>query len=492
MRIPSQLNDESLYGRRGQSRQSSQPNGQPYRRLVRLCVALALVVVVMKQASHPDVYETFFGNEENHLDDSTTNSDLATTAASKAAVPPSAVPAHDGTAPNDKTETQADDAAQRRIPLSEVSTESRSVANLITQSLSPNEQRQWTVVLDQWQSNETVHVIASMVSAMIDVVQQTEGIDDEQRLAWVATFRRFGERHAADDEIFAGAYSDTTTTLGSAPGADKTLGDEPPHQEGQPKRNDAAIDSHFLSAFLAQLDQAATDRVVDGAVWRSADFDAFYRQLDLAPQLATDGAIGVSVVPLMQQPKTYLGQRVRVGGQVVRAEKKVAAANPFGVDHYWELWVRPSNGGDRPFVLIVPDVPATVAKIDGETNVYKGPEIKVVGRFFKRLAYGSKFGADAAPVIIGRVLGLRNRQANAKERSTRKAGSITGTTARGDFLLIAAIASLLGLTFAASVMWRTKVSARRSRQLRQSNRPGPDLSLIKSSTAPDNPIDRPQ
>ena len=46
MRIPSQFNDESLYGRRGRAPAAG---GSP-RRVIRLTVVLALVVVVMQQA----------------------------------------------------------------------------------------------------------------------------------------------------------------------------------------------------------------------------------------------------------------------------------------------------------------------------------------------------------------------------------------------------------------------------------------------------------
>ncbi|MCM2373151.1 hypothetical protein [Aporhodopirellula aestuarii] len=59
MRIPSQLHGESLYGRTS-SRRKAPSAGQSWRRVLRLTIVLALVVVVMRQASRPGVYHVFF------------------------------------------------------------------------------------------------------------------------------------------------------------------------------------------------------------------------------------------------------------------------------------------------------------------------------------------------------------------------------------------------------------------------------------------------
>ena len=63
MRIPSNLHDEPLYGRRG--RTSAKSGG--IRKLIRLGAALALVVVVMRQAGRTDVYAPFFATGRGEL-----------------------------------------------------------------------------------------------------------------------------------------------------------------------------------------------------------------------------------------------------------------------------------------------------------------------------------------------------------------------------------------------------------------------------------------
>ncbi|MGB7343617.1 MAG: hypothetical protein WBD20_05360, partial [Pirellulaceae bacterium] len=320
----------------------------------------------------------------------------------------------------------------------------------------------------------------SMVDAMVDVVKQSGDIEDDERLAWVDTFARFAKKHAAADEIFSDAASQSSLQIVNENDAASALPADDMVNEGG--------DSQRLSAFLRSLDHAANERVVDGALWHSNDFDAFYRQLDQANELPGADAMVVSVVPLMQQPKTYLGQRIRVAGRVARVQNKQAAANPFGVKNYWELWLRPSTGGDRPFVLIVPDVPPSVKKLSGEMNIGKGPEIKVIGRFFKRLAFGSQYGADAAPAVIGRVLGVGVTQTNAIDtgKSNRHADSATGLSARKQFYLILALALIVGITIATFVMWRTKVLAGRSRQLRQAGFKSPDLSVLAQIDSDEN------
>ncbi|MGB7343659.1 MAG: hypothetical protein WBD20_05580, partial [Pirellulaceae bacterium] len=178
MRIPSQLNDETLYGRRGRRPQSS----QPYRRLIRLSVALALVVVVMQQASQPGVYETFFGDQDWETENVGSGNPSPT--------PSVASIANDGSLANSTNHFAI-----------EIPPDTQATAQTITQSLSVNEQRQWTVVLAQWQSGDEVRVIQSMVDAMVDVVKQSGDIEDDERLAWVDTFARFAKKHAAADEI---------------------------------------------------------------------------------------------------------------------------------------------------------------------------------------------------------------------------------------------------------------------------------------------------
>ena len=114
-------------------------------------------------------------------------------------------------------------------------------------------------------------------------------------------------------------------------------------------------------AMLDELDRAAMARVVDGTFWTGADSDAFYLQLARAAELPETGAVTTGTLPLLQQPDIYRGQRVGVVGTLQLAEQLQAANNRVEIQHYWKLWIIPSDGGIRPTVLITPQLPAAIA-----------------------------------------------------------------------------------------------------------------------------------
>jgi hypothetical protein len=224
-----------------------------------------------------------------------------------------------------------------------------------------------------------------------------------------------------------------------------------------------------VAALLAALDAAANARVVDGSVWRSGDFDSLYRFLDQAQRLPRSGVAAVGVLPLLQQPEVFRNQWVRFHGSVARTERIEAPDNPFGFTHYWQLWLRPADGVNRPLVAIVPSVPETVAAVGPQATTTTGPEITVVGRYLKRLAYQSAIGADLAPVVVGQITSapISERQREQLEQTSPPAPS----AGLGWPILLAC---LLGIGFAVFVMWHTAASAKRSRQLRQSHVAEPD------------------
>jgi hypothetical protein len=164
----------------------------------------------------------------------------------------------------------------------------------------------------------------------------------------------------------------------------------------------AGKDSHDLA--VTQIDSAITDKVVDGSVWRAGDFDALHAFLDDAKNIPPSAGPVVSVLPLLQQSDVYRNRIVRARGQVVRSERIDAQSNPYNIREYWQLWIRPHDGVARPFVVITPTVPPSIAAV-GPTGIDDaGPNVWVTGRFLKRLAYQSQAGTDLAPVIVGKLI----------------------------------------------------------------------------------------
>ena len=444
MRIPSHFNQDSLYRRDNRERATA----DSYRRLIRLVIGLALVIVVMRQASRPAMYQTFF------------DPSVATAQASgDAPSPPQGAVGFAGdreVSPNRSTETGD---PQQAVP---ITAEDRRIANAIVADLLPTDQRQWVVALSRWTTGRQVQLVPSSIESISSLLNSVDWIGPERLARWQTTFQSFSTAASSN------ALDDS--------GRDSAL----PSQQHTPSLQPLPGEDELpvVTAMLAALDQAASARVVDGSVWRAGDFDSLYRFLDQATQSTPGDAAATGVIPLLQQPDVFRNQWVRMGGGVARTERIAAPENPFGITHYWQLWLRPNDGADRPLVAIVPSVPESVAAVGSEATKMEGPEIVVVGKYLKRLAYQSGLGADLAPVVVGSITSapiseLELAQQNDQESSEESL----------PMWLPILLACLLGVLLAAVVMWRTSVSAKRARELRTAHRAEPD-SFLQDLGAP--------
>jgi hypothetical protein len=429
MRIPSHFNEDNLY-RRGSGRNDS---AQTMRRVIRLAVALALVVVVMRQASKQVIYQPFFGQRA-------TAPQFGPSPASEGDPSPASAVAQFGSGGAPTTE-----------PVS-IAAEDRTVANLLVQELVPTDQRQWVFALSRWQSGRSVAEIPSTVATINDRLAAMPNLSEQQRSGWQLMIASFMET----------TLSEQQSSL--------------PATEQRPR----------VAALLAALDDAAAARVVDGSVWRSADFDSFYRYLDQAGDLSGAGVATVGVLPLLQQPDVFRNQAVRALGGVARAERIEAKPNPYGITEYWQLWLRPAGGADRPLVAIVPGVPEAVGAVGQQPISDQSPQVAIVGTYLKRLVYESAMGADLAPVVVGRI-----ESAPLIERPVDQPIA-AGNAFQVNFWLTAAVASLAGFGLAVIAIWRTSAMARRTRELRRAHRQEPDefLSRLGTSAEPAPPTNQ--
>ena len=407
MRIPSQFDDDNLYRKkipRGESVRT-------FRKLIRLTLGLALVVVVMLQAAKPAVYRPFFGH-------------LPAKSGGAAANLPSAL----------AKRTQVSMPENAKAKQTHYSPEDRQIANQLILQLSRKEQVSWTVTLSRSLRGLKIEKLPDSIATTAQKLKFDPYMGPAERAVW---------EYAIQD--LAGTAP--------APKADS--------QYGRAQQN----------ALLAALDEAAENRVIDGSVWRSDDFDSFYRSLDAASQLPNLGTATVGALPLLQQPDVFLNQTVTIHGTVALVEKIKATENPYGIKDYWQLWVKPAEGADRPIVAVVPDVPRSISEQMGtQIAAVDGAQVSVVGKFLKRLAYKSGAGADLAPVVIGRI--TYAPFAEGEQTTTPNAGAPPVSTSK--FWLIASISCIAGVGLAMLLMWRTSVLAKQSRQLRAAYRQDPE------------------
>ncbi|HBV62367.1 MAG TPA: hypothetical protein DEF45_05030 [Rhodopirellula sp.] len=421
MRIPSQFDDDNLYRKkipRGESVKT-------FRKLIRLALGLAVVVVVMLQAAKPAVYRPFFGH-------------LPAKSGGAAASLPSAL----------ATRPQVSTSGNAKTEQTQYSTEEGQIASQLILQLSRKEQVNWTVILSRSLRGLKIGKLPDAIATTAKRLKFDPDLGPDQRAEW---------EFAVQD--LAGSM---------------------PHPAANP-----FYGLTQKNALLAALDEAAVNRVMDGSVWRSDDFDSFYRALDSASQLPKSGAATVGALPLLQQPDVFFNQLVTIHGQVALVENIQAPENPYGIKDYWQLWIKPAEGADRPIVAVVPDAPRSVSEQAGvQLAGTEGAQISVVGKFLKRLAYKSGAGADLAPVVIGRITYAPFAQGEQTSTSTDNDTTVLASK----FWLIVSISCIGGVGLAMLLMWRTSVLAKQSRKLRTAYRQDPEEFLKGlGEQSPDGP-----
>ncbi len=463
MKIPSQFNEDSLYGRhrrRGATVQN-------YRRLIRLGLGLALVLVVMRQSAKPRVYEPFFGGasgQQARVSEATRQIYAAAQSAKLLA----------------GGDAAADTVLHRRNvdPNPKIVSDAHAIVSLVP----PEDQQLWLATLLRIRRHQEIPqftvldtgwtVKLSQLEWQADQNSQDESEADPSRQGWSELI----EQVASDPSGLSAEYADP---IGDDPGGDTRV---------------------KIQALIQALDAAAASRVASSGVWQSRDRDALYRYLDEARfgfenDLAGLGAADsngnetsetqktknvqtaaapavpqVGVLPLMQQPDVYLNHVVAFAGRPARVERHTATSNEYEIAHYWHLWLRPVDGADRPLLAVVDEVPESIANWASEnvgteeTDTEEAPVLWITGRFLKRLAYRSSVGADSTPVIVGRILTL---PPDAETESASQSSSLVSDDGVSRSLWgMIVFAVLLGVGLAAFAMWRTAVSARQSRELR--------------------------
>ena len=257
--------------------------------------------------------------------------------------------------------------------------------------------------------------------------------------------------------------------------------------------------------------------VADGSVWRGSDFPAFYYLLAAAaeragrPQDPSPPVPLVGVLPLLQQPDIYRGQGVRVRGRVARATRRQAAENGHGLKHYWELWLRPHDGSDRPLLAIVPDVDRDAGgestfvidprRLASRASLSDGPWVSVDGWFLKRLAYRSAAGVELTPVVIGQLsvtdplsvadplAAMPGRDGRGRDDLKTPPASASAWERNATMLVGVLGAILIGLGLGWLAIWRSSADAARVRRLRAGElaRSARWIESIDSSSAADEP-----
>ncbi|QDS86754.1 hypothetical protein EC9_09280 [Rosistilla ulvae] len=238
---------------------------------------------------------------------------------------------------------------------------------------------------------------------------------------------------------------------------------------GQPDREPAA--DRLLTDLQSALDATYFDTVEDGTVWNGGDFKAFYRTLERianGDRLSED-PVYVGVVPLIEQSVIYRGRHVRMYGQAVQATRIDAKPNPFNIDDYWMVWLRPTDGSERPIVVYSPSVPPQIASLPESGVDDSGPMVDIDGLFLKRYLYRSVGGYDQAPLLVARI--------TPAQTAPRTAAASGPSPARSTIAMIVAAAAMIAFAVTGLWYWSVRRNARHDQLLRQ-KRTQPALKLF--------------
>jgi hypothetical protein len=451
-----------------------------------MMVALVLVVVLMQQARKPGVYQTFFPADPAAAREGWTQIDAAGQVVGDAPNerPPTLsqldpnlaerareMPSEDE--PNAAAEQNgaaaeraaAERAAAEVADRQRASRNAADVGKVVVAWAEPMErglQRFWIQRLVGWKYDRPI----ASTPLVSEETSETESASDdekpgrasaaqaEQSVSWLNNVSTAGDESML--EAIDAIRADLKRFFESADAEQVTWGEI----------------AWWGEPFLAALDQQVLDRVADGTFWTGTDRDAFELQLITADELPTEEIPVVGTLPLLQQPDVYRGKPIRLVGRLGMAIRKETESTYLSIDHFWNLWMVPEDGGIRPVLLVVRELPESLqSRLDDQGRWQRdgssdGPDGRVtaVGRFLKRLPYRSEVGADLAPVVVGRITAFADGRATPTTGSEASRRPDALTRYRWLGLVVAVLA---GVAIAVGLMKRSFNDEKRARRLRQ-------------------------
>ncbi len=179
------------------------------------------------------------------------------------------------------------------------------------------------------------------------------------------------------------------------------------HELSKSPSQPEALDRQFLDAFSGELDLRLIGGLQDRAPWTATENTAFWRLLQRGAQFKFDDNSGlpnrlvhaeVATRALESEFDLFRNRWIRFRGSVRRVEAVERSRAEFGVEKYWLLWLRGSDGADQPVAVYTTD--ALAPNLEASIHDDSFPNIEVVGIVAKRLAYSSQSGIQVAPTLF--------------------------------------------------------------------------------------------
>lgn len=154
-------------------------------------------------------------------------------------------------------------------------------------------------------------------------------------------------------------------------------------------------------------DRTPVVRAADGPAWLRTweRIQAGARDL---PEDATESR--VSHIQLVSQPESYRGRWVRISGILRGVDQIQVRRNELGIDHYYVLWIEPSDTNVSPYCVYCLTLPDQLAEL-GQQFTTLSDAVSVEGIFLKLRSYETTEREMAVcPLILAKTFELQAPQ----------------------------------------------------------------------------------
>lgn len=173
---------------------------------------------------------------------------------------------------------------------------------------------------------------------------------------------------------------------------------------GNAAQDTEPVTPQHLNGPLPAVDLGLLETIEDNTTFRDEESEAWFHLLQVvgrtdSRQLKSASLGEIAYAQLLNQPKFYRGQVVRIDGNARRVEAITPAANNAGVDQLFRIIIQPGRDLLRPYTLYCVDLPADWTV--GEQPPNDG-RLTAEGLFFKNWVYNNDLGVDLSPVFVSR------------------------------------------------------------------------------------------
>lgn len=174
-----------------------------------------------------------------------------------------------------------------------------------------------------------------------------------------------------------------------------------------------SVSQELRQALTAALDQRLVASLRDAAPWTHSESLAFWRLLQRTTAAVGDATASenfaaaplVSTRQLDAEADSLRGQPVRFRGRLHRVERVEREFAPLNIrGGYWVLWLRGEDEALQPVAIYTTDPFAAELAVQVDQRESDYPPLEVQAIFAKRLAYASADGLQVGPALMARKL----------------------------------------------------------------------------------------